>query len=276
MAGKLYVVATPIGNMGDLSPRAGEVLGSVEVVAAEDTRVTGRLLERIDVRNKLVSYREENERKLAPALVARLQQGESIALVSDAGTPGVSDPGYRLVRAAADAGIEVVAVPGPSAVVALLSISGLPTDRFSYEGFPPPRAQARRRMLENLRGAGRTVVFYESPRRVKAFLDEIAEVLGDPPVAVGRELTKMYEEVLRGTAAEVAARLAEREPRGEFSIAVHVAAAEQALTGDALDAVVASMLEEGRSARDIASALKPRGAGRREVYEAIQRRSRVT
>ncbi|HYC00187.1 MAG TPA: 16S rRNA (cytidine(1402)-2'-O)-methyltransferase [Candidatus Limnocylindrales bacterium] len=284
MPGKLYVVATPIGNMADLSPRAAGVLREVDIIAAEDTRVTGRLLERMQApastvgpearSQRMLSYREETERKLAPALVARMQKGESVALVSDAGTPGVSDPGYRLVSAAAAAGIEVVAVPGPSAVVALLSISGLPTDRFSYEGFPPAKASARRRLFESLRGAGRTVVFYESPRRVKAFLEELAATLDDPVVAVGRELTKMYEQVLRGRASEVAAGMAAGAPRGEFTIAVHVAAGEQELSGDALESEVTALLEAGMPARDIAAALKPRGAHRRDVYDVIRRLER--
>lgn len=271
MAGRLYVVATPIGNMGDLSPRAVEVLGSVDVIAAEDTRVTGRLLERIECKKRMVSYREETERRLAPGLVARMVEGESVALVSDAGTPGVSDPGYRLVRAAAEAGVEVVAVPGPSAVVALLSISGLPTDRFAYEGFAPSKPAARRHALERLRGAGRTVVFFESPHRVVALLEDIAELLGDPPVAVGRELTKLYEQVLRGSAREVAAHFQAHAPRGEFSVAVYIEAAETELGGDELDRRVAQLMAEGRTAREIASALKPSGSHRRDIYAAVQR-----
>ena len=165
MPGKLYVVGTPIGNMGDLSARAAEMLAAADVIAAEDTRVTGRLLQRTGIHAKLVSYRDENERTLAPRLVRDLLDGKTIALVSDAGTPCISDPGYRLVRAAAEAGVEVVAVPGPSALVALLSVSGLPTDRFSFEGFPPPRAGARAEALAALRGSARTAVFFESPRR---------------------------------------------------------------------------------------------------------------
>lgn len=274
MAGRLYVVATPIGNMADLSPRAAEVLRTADVIAAEDTRVTVRLLDRIDARSRksaMLSYREENERRLAPELLARLLEGQSIALVSDAGTPGVSDPGYRLVRAAADAGVEVVSVPGPSAVIALLSISGLPTDRFSYEGFPPTRTAARRTTLERLRGAGRTVVFFESPRRVVGLLEDIAAVLGDPAVAVGRELTKVYEEVVRGTASEVAAHFTVHEPRGEFSVAVYVPEAAADLGADDLERRVAELVSQGRSAREISMALKPLGAHRRDIYAAVQR-----
>ena len=273
MAGRLFVVATPIGNMGDLSPRAVEVLAAVDVVAAEDTRVTGKLLARVDVRNKMVSYREQTEHRLAEKLVERMLAGESVALVSDAGTPCISDPGFRLAHAAAAAGIEVVSVPGPSAVIALLSVSGLPTDRFCFEGFPPSRASARRRLLEDLRGAGTTAVFYESPHRVVDFLREVAEVLGDPQVAVGRELTKMHEEVVRGTASSVAARFADREPRGEFVVAVRVEAVVEELAGEELALEVERLVAEGLSAKEIAAKLKPRGAHRRDVYEAMRVRS---
>ncbi len=271
MAGRLFVVATPIGNMGDLSPRAAEVLAAVDVVAAEDTRVTGKLLARVDAKNRMVSYREQTEHRLSGELVERMLAGESVALVSDAGTPTISDPGYRLVRAAAEAGIEVVAVPGPSAVVALLSVSGLPTDRFRFEGFPPPRTSARRRSLESLRGAGTTVVFYESPHRVVAFLHEVAEALGDPEVAVGRELTKMHEEVLRGTASTVAAGLSAREPRGEFVVAVRVEHDAEELIGHALAREVEALAAEGLSAKEIAARLKSRGAHRRDVYAVLRR-----
>ena len=271
MAGRLFVVATPIGNMGDLAPRAVEVLAAVDVVAAEDTRITGKLLARIHVKKRMVSYREQTERRLSQQLVERMLAGESVALVSDAGTPTISDPGYRLVHAAAEAGIEVVAIPGPSAVIALLSVAGLPTDRFRFEGFPPPRAAARRRLLEGLRGAGTTVVFYESPHRIVDFLGELGAVLGDPQVAVGRELTKMHEEVVRGAASNVAARFSEREPRGEFVVAVRVEEEAGELAGDALTREVEALASQGLAAREIAARLKPRGAHRRDVYEALRR-----
>jgi 16S rRNA (cytidine1402-2'-O)-methyltransferase len=270
MAGRLFVVATPIGNMGDLSPRAAEVLATVDVVAAEDTRVTGKLLARVDAKNKMVSYREQTEHRLSADLVARMLEGQSVALVSDAGTPTISDPGYRLVHAAAEAGIEVVSVPGPSAVIALLSVSGLPTDRFRFEGFPPPRASARRRLLESLRGAGSTIVFYESPHRIVDFLGELADALGDPYVAAGRELTKIHEEVLRGTASSVAAHFSTREPRGEFVVAVRIEADDEELVGEELAREVADLAAQGLPAKEIAARLKPRGAHRRDVYEALR------
>ncbi|MFN2375808.1 MAG: 16S rRNA (cytidine(1402)-2'-O)-methyltransferase [Candidatus Binatia bacterium] len=270
MTGRLFVVATPIGNMGDLSPRAAEVLAAVDVVAAEDTRVTGKLLARIDAKNRMVSYREQTEHRLSTELVQRMLEGQSVALVSDAGTPTISDPGYRLVHAAAESGIEVVAVPGPSAVIALLSVAGLPTDRFRFEGFPPSKASARRRLLESLRGAGTTVVFYESPHRIVDFLGEVSAAIGDPPVAVGRELTKMHEEVQRGTASAVAAYFGRKEPRGEFVVAVHVEAEAEELTGEALEDEVAALAAEGLPAKAIAARLKGRGAHRREVYDALR------
>jgi len=268
--GRLFVVATPIGNLGDLTPRAVETLRSADVVAAEDTRVTRRLLAHADVHTRLVSYRDANEAKLAPELVRRMSEGESIALVTDAGTPAVSDPGYRLVRAAAEAGIEVVTIPGPSAVIALLSIAGLPTDRFSFEGFPPTSRGARSALLAALRGADRTVVFYESPRRVVAFLREIAAALSDPEIAVGRELTKLHEEVLRGRASEVADRLAAKGPRGELAIAVYVTAAARDVEGEnESEEMIRRLTTEGLSARDIAERVKPLGIPRRRVYEIV-------
>jgi 16S rRNA (cytidine1402-2'-O)-methyltransferase len=268
--GRLFVVATPIGNLGDLTPRAIETLRAVDVVAAEDTRVTRRLLAHAGIRARLLSYRDANEAKLAPELVRRLSEGESVALVSDAGTPGVSDPGYRLVRAATEARIEVVTIPGASAVIALLSISGLPTDRFSFEGFPPTARGARTAMLNALRGVDRTVVFYESPRRVLSFLREIAAGLDDPEVAVGRELTKLHEEVLRGRASDVADRLAAQGPRGELAIAVHVPATASDVAGDDdLTEEVRRLVEAGLSARDIAVHMKPRGVPRRRVYDIV-------
>ncbi len=269
-AGRLYVVATPIGNLGDLSPRVIEVLKSVAVVAAEDTRVTRRIFSHAGIETRMLSYRDENEAKLAPSLVRRMEEGESVALVSDAGTPCVSDPGYRLVRAAAAAGVEVVAVPGPSAVVALLSVSGLPSDRFAFEGFPPSTRKARTALLASLANGGSTTVFYESPRRVVDFLREIAAALGDPEVAIGRELTKLHEEVLRGTASAVAAAIAERGPRGEFAIAVYVP--KRATTDSATDPAeeIRALIASGMSARDIAAKLKPRGVSRRVVYDLVE------
>ena len=271
VCGKLWVVATPIGNLDDVSLRAARVLAEADLVAAEDTRRTRQLLTHLGLSRPLVSYRDANETAMTARLLERLLGGESIALVSDAGTPAISDPGYRLVRAAAAAGVEVVAVPGPSAVTALLCIAGLPTDRFVFEGFPPTAEKARARTLERLRGCGATVVFYESPRRVAAFLAEVAAALDDPEVAVGRELTKLHEEVLRGRASEVSASIAAGTVRGEFAIAVHVERADDRLEGAALEREVAALLAAGVSVRDCAARLAASGARRRDVYAAARK-----
>jgi len=268
--GKLYVVATPIGNLADFSPRAAEVLASVDVIAAEDTRVTRKLLDRMGISAVLLSYRDANERSMAPKLVDRLCSGEAIALVSDAGTPCISDPGYRLVAAARAAGIEVVAIPGPSTVTAFLSICGLPTDRFSFEGFLPKTG--RKRVLAEYLGRATTLVVYESPRRVIGLLRDVGEVLGECTVSVGRELTKMHEEVLRGSAVEVADRLALRDSvRGEVVVAIDLRTATTVLADEIDDAYILAMLDSGKSARDVAVELKTRGVSRQRVYALARR-----
>jgi 16S rRNA (cytidine1402-2'-O)-methyltransferase len=186
MTGSLWLVSTPIGNLGDLSPRAREVLGQVDVVACEDTRRTGRLLAGVRIKVPLVSYFEGNERERVGELLERLRGGESVALVSDAGTPAVSDPGYRLVRACIEAGIEVQVVPGPSAAIAALVVSGLPTDRFAFEGFLPRKPGERMRRLESLQHEARTIVVFESPMRVQTLLRDVLVGIGDREVAVVR------------------------------------------------------------------------------------------
>jgi 16S rRNA (cytidine1402-2'-O)-methyltransferase len=209
IAGRLYVVATPIGNLGDLSPRACATLESCGLIAAEDTRHTGSLLKAFGVKTPLVSLHDHNEQQRAPDLIARMQGGASIALVSDAGTPAISDPGFELVRAAAAAGIEVVAIPGPCAAVAALSIGAQPTDRFCFEGFLPARVGARRARLDQLKGEPRTLVFYESPHRVIETLEDCAAAFGAArPATVAREITKLHETTYRGTLSELAARAA--------------------------------------------------------------------
>jgi len=218
--GTLYLVATPIGHRGDLSPRARAVLEAADVVAAEDTRHTGRLLAALGIRRRLESFHEHNETAATPRLIAQLKAGRSVALASDAGTPGLSDPGFVLVRAAVVEGIRVSAVPGPTALIAALTVSGLPTDAFTFTGFLPPRPGRRRRALQALAGLPHTLVFYESPHRLAATLAEMAEVFGDRPAAVCRELTKRFEEVRRGPLAELAAFYATSPARGEFTLVV--------------------------------------------------------
>ena len=222
-AGVLHVVATPIGNLGDLSPRAQQVLRGVDAVCAEDTRHTRQLLAHFGIERPLVALHEHNEDDLAQRIVARLHGGESLALVSDAGTPLVSDPGYRLVRAAREAGIRVSPVPGASALVAALSVAGLPSDRFVFEGFLPAKASARREHLAALAGEPRTLIFYESSHRIEESLADAAAAFGGQRRAVlARELTKLFETVLDGTLADLHARVAADadQRKGEFVLVV--------------------------------------------------------
>jgi 16S rRNA (cytidine1402-2'-O)-methyltransferase len=212
----LYLVATPIGNLEDVTQRALRVLREVRVIAAEDTRHTRRLLEHFGIATPVVSLFEHNERARIPALLARLSAGESVAVVTDAGSPGISDPGYPLVRAAAAAGLRVESVPGPSAVIAALQVSGLPTDAFVFVGFLPPKGAARRRRLEALAERRETVVAFESPHRIDACLGDLEAVWKERPVVLARELTKLHEQVLRGTAREVRAALGADQRRGEI------------------------------------------------------------
>ncbi len=218
MSGTLYVVATPIGNLEDVTARALRILREVDVVACEDTRRTRQLLTHFDIHTPTVSYYEHNKLTRGPQLLRQLAEGKSIALVSDAGTPGISDPGVLLVREARAAGVRVVPVPGPSAVVAALSAAGLPADRFVFDGFLPVKPGRRVNRLKALRDLETTVVVYESPHRIVAAMDAIAEVFGATPVVVARELTKQFEEIITATPAGHLERLRASEPRGEFVI----------------------------------------------------------
>ena len=220
MPGTLYVVATPIGNLEDITQRALRVLREVELIAAEDTRRTRILLDYYQIETALTSLYEHNEVYKAPGLIRRLEQGESIALVSEAGTPLISDPGFRFVQLAIAHSLPVVPIPGPSAVIAALMTAGLPTDRFIFEGFLPKKPGKRRRRLQELQDEPRTTIFYESPRRLQELLGEIQTCWGDRRVVVARELTKKFEELLRGQISEVQAQLAERPPLGEITVVV--------------------------------------------------------
>lgn len=269
--GELFIVATPIGNLQDISPRAVEVLNQVDVVVAEDTRHSRPLLAHVGVETRLEAMHEHNESSIVPALVERLQAGQSVAVISDAGTPLISDPGYRLVRAAQEAGIAVRAVPGPSAVTAALSVSGLPTDRFAFEGFLPARESARRRKLRSLREEARTLVFFETGRRVLDALADIGSEI-DPAreVAVCRELTKRFETVLRGSVAEVRAALAADpdQRRGEF---VLVLAGAEPADADLEAALVMAreLARELPASKAARLAAKLTGAPRRELFAAL-------
>ncbi len=223
MSGTLFIVATPIGNLEDLTPRARKTLTEVDLVAAEDTRHSGRLLSHIGAKPRLLALHDYNEQAAAASVIEILEEGRDVALVSDAGTPLVSDPGYRLVRAAHERGITVSPIPGPSALTAALSVAGLPTDRFGFEGFLPAKRAARRQLLESLRRETRTTVFYESVHRVADSLSDMCEILGKERRAfVGRELTKMYEQCVRGTLEELCVKIDDGSivAKGEFVIVV--------------------------------------------------------
>ena len=216
MSGMLYIVATPIGNLKDITLRAIDTLKSADLIACEDTRQTGKLLARHQIRKPLLRLDDHTERAQTPKLLERLKRGESIALVSDGGTPLISDPGWWLVRQAIDAGIGVTTIPGPCAVIAALTVSGLPTDRFVFEGFLPVKPGARRSRLEALQAESRTAVLYESPHRLLKALQEIEAVFGDIPMAVSRELTKRFEETRRERVSRLRAHFTQHPPRGEF------------------------------------------------------------
>jgi 16S rRNA (cytidine1402-2'-O)-methyltransferase len=275
MAGTLYVVATPIGNLEDLSPRAERVLREVAAIAAEDTRVTRRLLSRFEIHTPLTSFHAHSGAGKAHGLVERLLAGEDLALVTDAGTPGVSDPGTVLVEAALAAGAAVVPVPGPSAVVAALCASGLDPSRFLFHGFLPRSRGDRRKALLPLRSLPHTLVFYEAPGRVAETLAGMCEVLGDRRAVVARELTKKFEEFARGSLSALAARFSDQEPRGECVLLVAGATGDEppfeAASKETLDEVLQRFLAGGASVRDAArSAAVTCGVNRREAYARAQ------
>ena len=221
MAGKLYLVPTPIGNLGDVSRRAAETLESVDFIAAEDTRVTVKLLNHLELKKPMVTYHRHNCETAGPAILRRIQEGENCALVTDAGTPAISDPGEDLVKLCAGNGVPVESIPGPCALTVALSVSGLPTGRFTFEGFLPLNKKNRRAQLDALTDETRTMVFYEAPHKLRTTLDDLTAAFGpDRPLAVCRELTKLHEEVVRLTLGEAAARFAAQEPRGEFVLVV--------------------------------------------------------
>lgn len=219
--GTLYVVATPIGNLEDITYRAVRILGEVDLVAAEDTRHSRKLLAHLGIKKPLVSYHDHNEQQRQEELLKRLQAGEDIALISDAGTPCIADPGYRLIASCHAVGITVVPIPGPSALITALSAAGVSTERFAFEGYLPQKAKARADLLRQLNGEQRTLVFYEAPHRLAATLVDLVEILGaDRPLVVARELTKLYEEFFRGTAAEAISRFTREPARGELVLVI--------------------------------------------------------
>jgi 16S rRNA (cytidine1402-2'-O)-methyltransferase len=268
--GRLDVVATPIGNLSDLSPRAQEVLAGADVIAAEDTRHTRALLQSIGIVRPLVSLHAHNETSRVPELLARLAAGESVALVSDAGTPLLSDPGYELVREATRAGCEVRVVPGPSAITAALAVSGLPTDRFCFEGFLPPRAGERRTRLSEIAQESRTLVFFEAPHRIRECLEDLVSIFGaERRAAVARELTKAHETTYRGTLAQLV-ELAKGDAnfaRGEITIVVEGApATNDAVDTRQLERAVSLLVRELPPGRAAALAAQLLGARRSDAY----------
>ena len=267
-AGTLYVVATPIGNLEDITLRALRILKEVDLIAAEDTRHTRKLLTHYDITTSLTSYYDHIETKKAPALIDKLQAGQSIALVSDAGTPGIADPSYRLVQGAWEAGIQVVPLPGPSMLTALLSIGGLPTDRCVFEGFLPAKKGQRRKALQRVQAEPRTIVVFESPHRLRDTLADMQDILGDRQVVIGRELTKLFEEVLRGTLSELQTRLHEREVKGEVALLVAGYSAEEVPIEEHVLREEISILDaEGLPLKEIARIMSERyGLSKREVY----------
>jgi 16S rRNA (cytidine1402-2'-O)-methyltransferase len=274
LAPGLHLVATPIGNLGDITLRALWVLRSVDRILCEDTRVTARLLAQFGIDKPLAPYHDHNADRVRPLVLAALRRGETLALVSDAGTPLVSDPGYKLVREALAEGLPVTAAPGPSAAVAALILSGQPPDAFLFASFLPPRSAARRKALAAWRELAATLVFYEGPSRLAACLADMAAVLGDRPVAIGRELTKRHEEVRRGTLAALAAHYRDAPPpRGEIVVVVGPPASAPPEAAD-LDARLAELLR-GRSLRDAVDMLGAEtGLARKALYHRALARQR--
>lgn len=264
----LYIVATPIGNLEDITLRAIRVLKEVDIIAAEDTRHTKKLLNHYGITKPLTSYFEHNEIKKAERLISQLKEGKDIALVSDAGTPGVSDPGYRLVKTAIENAIPVVAIPGPSAIIVALSAAGLPTDSFCFEGFIPSKTGERQRFLAGLKGVKKTVVLYESPKRLLEALADINNILGNISVVVAREMTKLHEEIIRGNVISVLEGLRGREMKGEITLLLNLKEfkAEQELS--LIDEIKILQKELGLPLKEIAKMIaEQRGIPKREVYK---------
>jgi len=266
----LYIVATPIGNLSDLSPRAAAILATADLIAVEDSRVTAKLLRHIGVKRPMIPYHDHNADKVRPGLVARMA-GEAVALASDAGTPLISDPGYKLVRDARAAGVKVTTIPGPSAVIAALTLAGLPTDRFAFLGFLPAKAAARASAIAEAATFGGTLVFYESGPRLGAALAALRDGLGPRDAAVVREISKAFEESVTGSLAELAARYADAPPKGEIVIVVGPPAAPAPAGAAEIDAALREALttfSPSRAAAEVAARL---GLSRRLVYERAQR-----
>ncbi len=272
MAGTLYLVATPIGNLGDFSPRGVEILERADFIAAEDTRVSMKLLNHFGIKKPLVSYHEHNRASAGQTILTRLLAGETCALVTDAGTPAISDPGEDLVRLCGENNIAVEAIPGCCAAICALAVSGLPTGRFTFEGFLPANKKERRTALLRLQGEERTMVFHEAPHKLRATLSDMAEILGDRPVALCRELTKLHEETLRTTLSAAVALYAEREPRGEYVLVVAGAQPmeEPAVTLEEGVSRVQRLREDGIKMKEAVRSVAGQTAlNKNELYDAV-------
>ncbi len=272
MPGAIYLVGTPIGNLEDITVRALRILREADLVACEDTRQTRKLLEHYDIHKPLVSYHEHNEAARAEELVERAAAGAAVAVVSDAGMPGISDPGYRVVRRAIERGVPVVPVPGPVAAEAALAVSGLPAEAFRFGGFLPPKRGRRRKLLESLKDETATLVFYEAPHRIVDTLEDVVEVMGPRPVVVAREITKLHEEFLRGTTAEVLAELRGRPVvKGEITLLVARGEAPATPQGSLRERVEELMREhELDRMTALKRAARERGIPKREAYRQLQ------
>ncbi|ARP49450.1 MULTISPECIES: 16S rRNA (cytidine(1402)-2'-O)-methyltransferase [Caproicibacterium] len=273
MSGTLYIVGTPIGNLSDFSPRAVQVLSSVDFIAAEDTRVTLKLLTHFGIKKPLISYFEHNKWQRGGGILDRIAAGENCALVSDAGMPAISDPGELLVKQAAERGIPVAAVPGPSAVVTALAVSGLPTGRFTFEGFLSVNRKSRREHLEEVKNEHRTMVFYEAPHKLLATLQDMLAAWGDRELALARELTKVHEEVRRTTLSEAAEYYSQNPPRGEFVLVIHGAAApeKEVLSLEDATALARTLMAEDSLSASAAAKQAAAESGRRknEIYRVL-------
>jgi len=270
MPGKLYIVGTPIGNLEDVTLRALRILKEVDIIACEDTRTTRKLLSRYGIDKPLLSYHEHNESARAEEIASLLAEGKSVALVTDAGTPCISDPGYRAVRLASERGFEVLPVPGPSAAIAALSVSGLPTSGFVFLGFPPRTKKALAELLGRVKDYPETLIFYESPNRIAKSLAVMLDTLGDRNVSLGREITKLYEETMRGKISEVLKRIEEKGGvKGEVTLVVEGAGKKSAAPGaEAVDGLLEAYMEEGLSLKDaVKRASEETGASKSSTYK---------
>ena len=267
--GTLYIVSTPIGNLEDITLRALKVLGSVRIIAAEDTRHTQKLLHHYDIHTPQTSYHDHNKEEKSAVLIDKLKEGHDIALVSDAGTPGISDPGYYLINRAIDENIKITPIPGPTASIAALSISGLPTDAFVFEGFLPAKKAARRKRLQELLSERRTIIMFETPRRASSSLEDISEILGDRRVVLTRELTKMFEEVIRDKVSNVMEKIKGRSLKGEITIIIEGAHGEIITDTEDLKSYLEKLMKkEGLTLKDaVSKASKDLNLSKNKVYK---------